>query len=101
MNAILSLIATIDTEEAQTVREEITAELEKGKAKAEANRSAYADMWNTVQETLRLASAPVTAQEIADATGLSRGKIVWGLANLWADKVVKDASGKTNLYSLS
>ena len=99
MNTILSLIANIDTAEAQEVREELTAELNKGKAKADANRALYDEIRDAVVATLRSATAPVTAQELADETGFARGKIVYGLTNYWGDLVVK-TEGKVNTYSL-
>jgi len=101
MNTILSLIATIDTPEAEAVRTELTAELNKGQAKKDATTTAYAEMWKQVRQALADATAPVTAQEIADETGLSRSKIVYGLTNYWAGEVVKDTSGKSNIYTLA
>ena len=101
MNTVLSLIATIDTPEAEEVRAEITAELAKGQAKADANRAVYAEMHDAVIEAIRVASAPVTAQEIADATGFSRGKVVYGLTKLWTAEVAKDSTGKVNTYTLA
>ena len=100
MNTILSLIATIDTPEAEAVRTELTAELNKGQARKDATVTAYAEMWETVRQALTDATAPVTAQEIADETGLSRGKIVYGLTHLWTEEVVKDTSGKSTTYAL-
>ena len=82
------------------IKTELEAELGKGQAKANANRALYAEMGEAVMETLRTANAPVTAQEIADATGFARGKIVWGLTHEWADAVVK-TEGKVNTYSLA
>ena len=99
MNSILSLIATIDTPEADEVRAELTAELSKGQAKAEANRQAYAELREQVMAVLDTANAPVTAQEIADEIGIARGKIVYGLTNYWADEVVKDTTGKSTTYA--
>lgn len=101
MNTILFLISTIDTPEADEVRAELTAELSKGQAKADANRQAYAEMHDAVIEAIRIAGVPVTAQEIADATGISRGKIVYGLTKLWTAEVVKDSTGKANTYALA
>ena len=101
MNTILSLIATIDTPEAEEVRAELTAELAKGQAKADANRAVYADIHDKVMEALSKAANPVTAQEIADETGFARGKIVYGLTNYWSDEVVKDSTGKANTYTLA
>ena len=97
MNTILSLIANIDTSEAEEVRTELTAELSKGAEKAEANRQLYAEMREKVLAALATATMPVTAQEIANETGLSKGKIVYGLTNLWADEIEK-IPGKTNTY---
>ena len=99
MNTILSLIATIDTPEAEEVRAELTAELAKGQAKSDANRQAYAEMHDKVMQALTDATAPVTAQELADETGIARGKIVYGLTHYWVDEVVKDTTGKTTTYA--
>ena len=99
MNTILSLIASIDTPEAQEVREELTAELARGKAKAEANRAVYGEIHDAVIEVLKSATAPVTAQELADETGYAKGKIVYGLTNYWTDEVEK-IEGKTNTYAI-
>lgn len=99
MNTILSLIATIDTPEADEVRAELTAEIAKGQAKADANRAVYAEIHDAVMEVLSSATAPVTAQEIADETGYARGKVVYGLTNYWSDEVVKDTTGKTTTYA--
>lgn len=99
MNTILSLIANIDTPEAQEVREELTAELAKGKAKADANRAVYAEIHDAVMQALATATNPVTAQELETETGYAKGKIVYGLRNYWADEVDK-TEGKVNTYTL-
>ena len=103
-SSLQSLVSYLNGEAVENIAEikaEIEAELAKGQAKAEANRAVYAEMHDKVIECIRTANAPVTAQEIADATGISRGKIVYGLTNLWSDEVEKDDSGKANLYSLA
>ena len=79
---------------------ELDAELTKGQARKDATMTAYAEMWEEVRQALTDATAPVTAQEIADETGLARGKIVYGLTHYWADEVVKDTSGKSTTYAL-
>jgi len=99
--SVLSLIADIDTPEAEEVRNELNAEIAKGQAKADANRAVYAEMHDAVMEAIRVAGVPVTAQEIADATGFTRGKIVYGLTKLWTAEVVKDSTGKANTYALA
>lgn len=101
-NSLLCILDLIDGHPVDTegLKAEIEAELAKGKAKAEANRAVYADMHDKVIETIRMANAPVTAQEIADATKFARGKLVWGLTNIWTDEIGKDSSGKTTVYFL-
>ena len=101
LESLVSLLDGNAIENADEIREAIVAELDKGKAKAEANRAAYADMHDKVVEAIRSANAPVTAQEIADATGLARGKIVYGLTNLWSAEVTVDSTGKANTYTLA
>ena len=103
-SSLVSLVAFLNGETVANIDEikaELEAEISKGKAKADANRQAYVEMHEPVIKALADAAAPVTAQEIADETGLSRGKIVWGLNNLWADEVVKDNSGKAVTYTLA
>lgn len=101
MNTILSLIASIDTPEAQEVRDELTAELSKSKAKSDANRALYNEYHDKIMEVLSKTSVPVTAQEIANETGIARGKIVYGLTNYWKSEVVRDDSGKVATYTLA
>lgn len=101
LESLVSLLNGNAIENADEIKAEIEAELAKGKAKADANRAVYADMHDKVIEAIRVANAPVTAQDIADATGLARGKIVYGLTNLWSDEVAVDKSGKANMYTLA
>ena len=101
LESLVSLLDGNAIENADEIKAEIEAELAKGKAKADANRAVYADMHDKVIEAIRVANAPVTAQDIADATGLARGKIVYGLTNLWSDEVAVDKSGKANMYTLA
>ena len=98
--SILSLISTIDTPEAEEVRAEVSAELAKGKAKADANRELYAEYHEKVVEVLARENKSLSAQDIADETGIARGKIVYGLKNYWTNEVEVDSSGKANTYRL-
>jgi CMP-2-keto-3-deoxyoctulosonic acid synthetase len=103
METILSLIADNESAEAQTVREELTAELNRGKEKADANRKVYEEAHDIVIGVL--GDIPATAQEIADAVAdelpsFSRGKIVYALNHYWESEVVKDTSGKVTTYRL-
>ena len=99
METIVNYIDTHNVEELFAIKDELTAELAKGKAKAEANRAVYDEIHDAVISVLRSATSPVTAQELADETGFARGKIVYGLTNYWGDEVVK-TEGKVNTYSI-
>ena len=101
METILSLISDIDTAEAEEVRSELNAELSKGKAKADANRTLYAEMREKVLEVLTNSTTPLTAKDIAEETGLAPGKVVYGLTRLWTEEVVKDNSGKVTTYTVA
>ena len=81
-----------------TIKDELTAELSKAKAKADSNRELYAEYHDAVMEVLASATVGCSAQEIADETGIARGKIVHGLSRIWTDEIEKDTSGKTTLY---
>ena len=98
LEALVTLLT--DTNALPEIRDEIVAELSKGKAKADANRELYAEYHDKVVKALSVASNPVTAQELADETGIARGKIVYGLKNYWADEVEVDSTGKANTYRL-
>ena len=101
MNTILSLISGIDTPEAEEVRNELNAELNKGadaKAKsAEAYEAIHALVIGALSDT------PATCAEIFSEIedelpeGMGKGKIQYALNNLWQDEVVK-ISGKPNTY---
>lgn len=102
MNAILSLIATIDTPEAEAVRAELSAELAKNAEKADANRKLYEEAKAVVLS--ELGETPATATEIYEAVadklpeGFSKAKVQYALAHYWNDAVVKH-EGKVNTYT--
>ncbi len=99
--SLQSLVTLLtDTGALPEVRDEIVAELNKGKAKADANRAVYAEIHDKVIEVLSGMTTPVTAQDLADETGIARGKIVYGLTKYWADEVEVDSTGKANTYRL-
>ena len=100
MARIYNTLKDINFVNKDEVLAELEAELAKGQARKDATATAYAEMWEQVRQALANATAPVTAQEIADETGLSRGKIVYGLTHNWADEVVKYPSGKSTTYAL-
>lgn len=101
MEALVTFIDTHGVEELFAIKDELTAELAKGKAKADANREVYAVLHDKVIAALSAASAPVTAQELSEETGESRNKISYGLKNYWASEVVVDTTGKVNTYRLA
>ena len=101
METLVNYIDSHNLTDLFAIKDELTAELSKGKAKADANRALYDEYHDKVVDVLSKASAPVTAQEIADETGIARGKIVYGLTNYWKSEVVRDDSGKTATYTLA
>ena len=102
MNSILNTIASIDTPEAEAIRNAINAELAKGAEKAQANRDLYATAHDVVIGAL--SDTPVTIaelyEEIADnlPEGFSKGKVQYALTRLWVDEVTK-VEGKVNSYT--
>jgi len=102
MNTILSLISTIDTPEAEEVRAELTAELNKGAEKAEANRSLYEQAKGIVIGAL--SDTPVTLAELYDEVkdklpeGFTRNKVQYALGHYWESEV-NVTKGKVNAYT--
>ena len=103
MNTILTLIATIDTPEAEAVRAELNAELNKGAEKAQANRDLYESAKDTVMGELSMASEAVTIGELWEAVadklpeGFTKGKLQYAVTRLWASEIEK-IEGKVNTY---
>ena len=81
------------------LKAELEAELNKGKAKADATKAEYEEIHDAVVNALRSASDPVTAQELADETGYTKGKIVYGLSHYWKDEIER-IEGKVSTYTL-
>lgn len=102
MNTILSLIATIDTPEAEAVRSELKAELSKGAEKAQANRELYEQAKEIVLS--ELGDTPVTVAELYEAVedklpeGFTKAKVQYALGHYWDKDVVKH-EGKVNSYT--
>ena len=100
LNTILSLIATIDTPEAEAVRTELNAELNKGKEKADANRALYDEAHDAVIGAL--SDTPVTLaelyEEVKDKVTLSTGKIQYALTHYWESEVTV-IEGTPNTYA--
>ena len=104
MNTILTLIATIDTPEAQAVRDELTAELSKGAELKAQNDALYDAAKVVVMDELSKATEAVTIGELYDAVadqlpeGFTKGKLQYAMTRLWKDELVK-TEGKVNTYS--
>ena len=102
MNTILSLIATIDTPEAEAVRSELKAELSKGAEKAQANRDLYEQAKEIVLS--ELGETPATVAELYEAVedklpeGFTKAKVQYALGHYWDKDVVKH-EGKVNSYT--
>ena len=102
MSTILSLIANIDTPEAEAARAELTAELNKGAEKAEANRKLYEQAREIVLS--ELGETPVTVAELYEAVedklpeGFTKAKVQYALGHYWESDVVKH-EGKVNSYT--
>ena len=100
--SILSLISTIDTPEADEVREEVTAELAKGKEKAEANRALYEQAHDVVIGALT--DTPVTIAELYEEVkdqlpeGFTKAKVQYALGHYWESEVTV-TKDKVNAYS--
>lgn len=103
MNTILSLIANIDTPEAEAVRSELKAELNKGAEKAQANRELYEQAREIVLGALDV-EYPATVAELYEAVkdslpeGFTKAKVQYALGHYWEADVVKH-EGKVNSYT--
>ena len=101
MNSILTLIASIDTPEAEAVRAELTAELNKGAEQKAQNASLYESAKAVVLS--ELGETPVTIGELYDAVadklpeGFTKGKLQYAMTRLWTSEIVK-VEGKVNSY---
>ncbi len=101
LNTILSLIATIETPEAEEVRAEVTAELNKGAERKQANTDAYEAIHSLIVDNLT--STPVTCTELFSdiesdlPAGMTKGKVQYALTHLWQDEIVV-IPGKPNTY---
>ena len=104
LSTILSLIATIDTPEAEQIRAEITAELNKGAEKANANRTLYDQAKEIVLNGLTMCDKPVTIAELYEEVkgdlpkDFTKAKVQYALSHYWGDEVVK-TEGNPNTYA--
>ena len=103
MNTILTLIADIDTPEAEAVRSELNAELNKGAEEKARNAELYDAAKAVVMGELALADKAVTIGELYEAVegnlpeGFTKGKLQYAVTRLWKDEIVH-IEGKVNTY---
>jgi len=103
MNTILSLISTIDTPEADAVRAELNAELNKGEAVKAENAKLYDSAKSIVMDELGKATEAVTIGELYDAVadvlpeGFTKGKLQYAVTRLWTSEITR-IEGKVNTY---
>lgn len=101
MNTILTLIADIDTPEAEAVRSELNAELNKGEAVKAQNAALYEAAKAVVMS--ELGETPVTISELYEAVegnlpeGFTKGKLQYAVTRLWTADIVR-IEGKVNTY---
>ena len=104
MNTILSLIANIDTPEAETARAELTAELNKGAEEKARNAELYESAKAIVMEELATATDAVTIGELYEAVedklpeGFTKGKLQYAVTRLWLGTDIIRVEGKVNTY---
>ena len=102
MKSLVALLNGEVVENRDELKAELEAELNRGEAKAQANRDLYAEAKDVVLSAL--STTPVTVAELYEEVknrlpaGFSKSKVGYGLRSLWADKVVK-TEGKVNSYS--
>lgn len=108
MNAIVNYLTSNlsyadenEKEFLQTTIDELTAELNRGAEKAQANRDMYAEAKDVVMSAL--SDTPVTIAELYDEIadrlpdGMTKGKVQYAVTRLWVDEIVK-VEGKVNGY---
>ena len=104
MNTILSLIATIDTPEAEAVRAELNAELNKGAEEKARNAELYESAKAVVMDELSTSTEAVTISELYEAVadklpeGFTKGKLQYAVTRLWLGTDIVRVEGKVNTY---
>ena len=101
MTAILSLISGIESPEAEAVRTELNAELNRGAEEKAKNTAVYEAVKPIVMD--ELGDATCTISELWDAVapkmpeGFTKGKLQHAITRLWIDELER-IEGKVNSY---
>ena len=103
METIVNYINANAVEELFGVRDELTAELNKGAEEKARNAELYNSAKSIVMD--ELSNTPVTISELWDAladklteVGFTKGKLQYAVTRLWKDEIVR-TEGKVNTYS--
>ena len=105
-NTMKSLVAFLNGETVTNIDEikaELVAELEKGEAKAQANRELYASAHDIVMKYI--GSEPQTVAQIYDACAgelpenFSKSKVQYAMRELWQNEVIKNTSVSPFTYT--
>ena len=101
MNTILSLISTIDTPEADEVRAELNAELNKGAEQKAQNAAMYEAAKPIVMDELGDSTCTIGElwEAVADKVpeGFTKGKLQYAVTRLWIGDLER-VEGKVNSY---
>lgn len=103
MNTIINYINDNAVSELFDVRDELVAELDKGAAKAAANRELYDSVKELVLSELAAAEQAVTIGELFEAVedklpdGFTKGKLQYAVTRLWTNEIAR-VEGKVNTY---
>ena len=101
METLVNYIDSHDLTELFNIKDELTAELNKGAEAKAKNAEAYESIHDLVVGNL--ADAPCTCAELYEVIkdelpeGMSRGKVQYALTHLWQNEIVK-IEGKPNTY---
>jgi hypothetical protein len=103
MTAIVNYINDNAVEALYEVRDELTAELNKGAEEKARNAEQYEQAKAIVMD--ELSDTPVTIGELWDAlagklseVGMTKGKLQYAVTRLWKDEIVR-TEGKVNTYT--
>ena len=105
LSTIYSALLDAGYESTDPIMTELSAELNKGAERAQANQELYAAAHEVVIGVLATASAPVTLSELYEAVeadlpeGMTKGKVQYAVTRLWVDEIAK-VEGKVNSYTL-
>lgn len=100
INTLITYLNAHDIPELADVKAELTAQLDRDAAKAQANRELYDEARDVVLSVVD--DAPMTSKEIFEATsdwpeGFTQSKLNYALRSYWTDVVERHENGKSPL----